>query len=201
MTASNRVDTFHEPMPVVHKVGTWFIVTAIAFIVLGTLAVLEPFVAGLAVTTLVGWLLVIGGVMHVIHTFRAESFGRGVWEFLIGLFYFAVGVYFLMHPVMALTALTLTLAIVLFFEAVMDLTGWFALRHVKGAGWLLADAIATAFLAILIWMGWPSVSVWAIGTLVGIKLMFSGFSRLMLGSTARGFEKRFGERFEERYVE
>lgn len=193
MSASDRIDTFHEPMPLVHKAGTWFIVTAIAFIVLGTLAILEPFVAGLAVTTLVGWLLVIGGIMHIIHTFRAESFGRGVWEFLVGVFYLAVGVYFLMHPVMALTALTLTLAIVLFFEAVMELTGWFAIRHVKGSGWLLADAIATTFLAVLIWMGWPSVSVWAIGTLVGIKLMISGFSRLMLGSGARRLEHRFAE--------
>jgi uncharacterized membrane protein HdeD (DUF308 family) len=193
MTASDRIDSFHEPMPLVHKAGTWFIVTAIAFIVLGTLAILEPFVAGLAVTTLVGWLLVIGGIMHIIHTFRAESFGRGVWELLVGLFYLAVGVYFLMHPVMALTALTLTLAIVLFFEAVMELTGWFAIRHVKGSGWLLADAIATTFLAVLIWMGWPSVSVWAIGTLVGIKLMISGFSRLMLGSGARRLEHRFAE--------
>ena len=193
MTTPNRVDTFHEPMPVVHKVGTWFIITAIAFIVLGTLAVLEPFVAGLAVTTLVGWLLVVGGIMHVIHTFRADSFGRGAWEFLIGLFYFAVGVYFLRHPVMALTALTLTLAIVLFFEAAMDITGWFATRHLNGSGWLLADAVVTTLLAVLIWMGWPSVSVWAIGTLVGIKLIISGFSRLMLGSATRGLERRFAE--------
>ena len=191
MTASNRVDTFNEPMPVVHKVGTWFIVTAIAFIVLGTLAVLEPFVAGLAVTTLVGWLLIVGGIMHVFHTFRADSFGRGAWEFLIGLFYFAVGVYFLRHPVMALTALTLTLAIVLFFEAAMDITGWFANRNVKGSGWLLADAIATTILALLIWMGWPSISVWAIGTLVGIKLIISGFSRLMLGNASRSLERHF----------
>ena len=28
---ANRVDTFGEPMPLVHKAGTWFIVTAIAF--------------------------------------------------------------------------------------------------------------------------------------------------------------------------
>lgn len=191
MATSNPSETFHEPMPLVHKAGTWFIFTAIAFIVLGTLAILEPFVAGLAVSTLVGWLLVIGGVMHFVNTFRSESFWRGAWQFLVGIFYLAVGVYFLAHPVMALTALTFTLAIVLFFEALMEVTGWFAMRHVKGSGWLLADAVATTFLAVLIWMGWPSISVWAIGTLVGIKLMFSGFSRLMLGSSVRGVEKRF----------
>jgi uncharacterized membrane protein HdeD (DUF308 family) len=197
MATSDRIENFHEPMPLVHKAGTWFIFTAIAFIVLGTLAILEPFVAGLAISTLVGWLLVIGGVMHFVNTFRSESFWPGVWQFVVGLFYLAVGGYFLTHPVIALSALTLTLAFVLFFEAVMEVTGWWAMRHVNGSGWLLADAVITTFLAALIWMGWPSATVWAIGTLVGVKLMFSGFSRLMLGSTTRSFEKRFEQRFVE----
>ena len=52
------------------------------------------------------------------------------------------------------------------------------------------STFATAVLAVLIWMNWPSVSVWAIGTLVGIKLIISGFTRLMFGSAARGFERR-----------
>jgi uncharacterized membrane protein HdeD (DUF308 family) len=176
-------------MPLVHKAGTWFIVTAIAFIVLGTMAILEPFIAGLAVATLVGWLLIVGGVMHVVNAFRADGIARGLWQALVGIFYVAVGVYFLGHPLMALSTLTLTLAFVLFFEAVMEVTAWFAMRHVDGAGWLLFDAIVTTFLAVLIWMNWPSVSVWAIGTLVGLKLMISGFSRLMLGTAARTVER------------
>jgi uncharacterized membrane protein HdeD (DUF308 family) len=191
MATSNPSETFNEPMPLVHKAGTWFIVTAIAFIVLGTMAILEPYIAGLAITTLVGWLLVVGGIMHAYSAFHAGSFGRGLWQFLVGLFYAAAGVYFLTHPVMGLSALTLTLAFVLFFEAVWEFTAWFATRDIKGSGWVLFDAIATTFLAVLIWMGWPSISVLAIGTLLGIKLIFGGFSRLMLGSNVRSFEGRF----------
>ena len=189
MATSNPSETFNEPMPLVHKAGTWFIVTAIAFIVLGTMAILEPFIAGLAVATLVGWLLIVGGVMHFVNAFRAHGIARGIWQALVGIFYVAVGVYFLAHPLMALSTLTLTLAFVLFFEAVLEVTAWFASRHISGAGWLLFDAIVTTFLAALIWMNWPSVSVWAIGTLVGLKLMISGFSRLMLGTTARTVER------------
>jgi len=37
----------------------------------------------------------------------------------------------------------------------------------------------------LIWFHWPSSSVWAIGTLVGVNLMMTGISRLMLGTVAR----------------
>jgi uncharacterized membrane protein HdeD (DUF308 family) len=187
---ANRVDTFGEPMPLVHKAGTWFIVTAVAFIVIGTMAILAPFVAGLAVATLVGWLFVVGGVMHIANAFRSDSVTRGVWQALVGLFYLVAGLYFLAHPLIALSTLTVMLAAVLFFEAIMDLFTWFATRHEDGSGWLLVNTFATGFLAVLIWMQWPSVSVWAIGTLVGIKLMISGFSRLMLGTAARGLEER-----------
>jgi uncharacterized membrane protein HdeD (DUF308 family) len=193
MATSNPSETFNEPMPLARKAGTWFIVTAVAFIVLGTMAILAPFVAGVAVATLVGWLLVVGGVMHIVNAFRSGSVMRAVWQSLVGLFYLIVGLYFLAHPVIALGTLTLMLAFVLFFEAIMDMTAWFATRSEEGSGWLLVNTFATALLAVLIWSQWPSVSVWAIGTLVGIKLMISGFSRLMLGTATRRFERRLVE--------
>jgi uncharacterized membrane protein HdeD (DUF308 family) len=40
----------------------------------------------------------------------------------------------------------------------------------------------TLLLGILIWARWPFSSVWAIGTLIGVSLIFSGISRLMLSS-------------------
>jgi uncharacterized membrane protein HdeD (DUF308 family) len=190
MTTSNPSETFNEPMPLVHKAGTWFIVTAIAFIVLGTMAIFAPFVAGLAVTTIVGWLLLVGGVMHIVNAFRSGSVSRAVWQSLVGLFYLFAGVYFLTHPLIALSSLTLMLAFVLFFEAIMEVTAWWATRHVEGSGWLIVNALGATVLGVLIWMNWPSATVWVIGTLVGLKLMISGFSRLMLGTSFRRFEKR-----------
>jgi len=43
----------------------------------------------------------------------------------------------------------------------------------------------TLLLAYLIWRPWPSSSVWAIGVLLGINLIVSGFTRLMLSAAAR----------------
>jgi uncharacterized membrane protein HdeD (DUF308 family) len=37
----------------------------------------------------------------------------------------------------------------------------------------------------MILRSWPVSSVWAVGTLVGISLLFTGFSRLMLALTAK----------------
>jgi uncharacterized membrane protein HdeD (DUF308 family) len=185
MSTSQRIDTLGGSMPELRGAGAWFIGMAIAFIVGGTLAIMAPFVAGLAVATLVGWLLVAGGVMHGVNAFKSDSITRAVWQTLVGVFYMIVGLYFLAHPLIALGTLTAMLAYVLFFEAIMDAITWFATRGEDGAGWLLVNTVATGLLAVLIWMQWPSVSVWVIGTLVGAKLIVSGISRLMFRSAAR----------------
>jgi len=186
MSTSQRVDMLEEAVPELRGAGMWFIVTAIAFIVLGTFAIITPLIAGLAVATLVGWLLLAGGVMHAANAFRGDSITRAVSQVLLGVFYVIAGLYFAAHPFIALGTLTIALACVLFFEAIMDLIAWFATRDEEGSGWLLVNTIATAFVSVVIWLHWPSVSVWAIGTLVGAKLMMSGISRLMLASAARG---------------
>ena len=59
------------------------------------------------------------------------------------------------------------------------------IRRVQHAGWVLFDGIVTLILGIFIWAQWPPSSVWVIGTLVGISLIFSGISRFMLSLAVR----------------
>jgi uncharacterized membrane protein HdeD (DUF308 family) len=62
---------------------------------------------------------------------------------------------------------------------------------VEGSGWLLVNGIITFILAVLVFRHWPAISIWAIGTLVGIDLIVNGVSRLALGSAARSARRRF----------
>ena len=84
-----------------------------------------------------------------------------------------------------LASLTLALAIYLFAEGVSELILSFRLRPMPGSGWLLFDGIITLILGVMIWRTWPSSTEWVIDTLVGISMLFSGVSRLMLFLTAR----------------
>jgi uncharacterized membrane protein HdeD (DUF308 family) len=181
MTQSH-LDTFGERM--VHHAGTWLIFTALLFMLLGIAAIGEPLVAGLAVTVLVGSLMIAGGITHIISVVRRDD-GGAVWHVTLGLVYMAGGVYFLSHPLLALAGLTLLLAMLLFVETGIDLVAYSAQKRQPGAVWLLVNACVTALLGTLIAMHWPSLTVWAVGTLVGVNLLTTGFSRLMLGTAAR----------------
>jgi uncharacterized membrane protein HdeD (DUF308 family) len=169
----------------VKKSVGWSIGLSVLMIVAGILAIASPLAAGIAVNLLVAWLLVFSGCVHLAFAWQTRSAGGFLWELLVGILYIFIGVYLLMHPVAGLTSLTIALAVYLVLEAILEFVLGFALRPLPGSGWLLFDAIVTLILAVMIWRTWPGNTPWIIGTLVGISMLFSGTTRLMLSLAAR----------------
>ena len=61
----------------------------------------------------------------------------------------------------------------------------FRMRPKDGWVWILFSAAMSVLLAILLFSGWPLSGIWAVGTLVGINLLFAGFSMISIGSAVR----------------
>ncbi len=163
----------------------WSIGLSVLLIVAGILAIGIPQVAGITVSLLVAWLLIFCGAAHLVFAWHLRATKGVLWELLLGVLYIGIGVFLLIHPVGGLAALTLALAIYLLAEGILEFVLSFALRPMPGSGWLLLDGIVTLILGILIWRTWPSSTEWVIGTLVGISMLFSGITRLMISLAAR----------------
>ncbi len=86
-------------------------------VLFGVLAVGSPFVAAVTVTVFIAWLIIFGGVVHLVLAFHAHRAGSILWKLLVGLAYVAIGGYTLMHPVLAWRRLTLLLASLFLIEA------------------------------------------------------------------------------------
>jgi len=185
MATANASQGLRGPATVAKKITGWFIAMAVLFIILGILAIIEPGVAGLAVTLLVGWLLIFGGVAHFVTAFKGGGTKHVLWQVLIGIVYLIGGFYFLTHPIMGIGTLTLLLAGIILAEGVIEIVAYFKTRREGASWWLLLNGIVTLLLGCLIWFHWPSSSVWAIGILVGVNLLMTGISRLMFGLAAR----------------
>ena len=189
MTLGNPPAGLAGPARIVEKASGWLIAIAVVLIILGLMAMVEPMVAGLAVAVLVGWILIVAGVTHVIGAFGGGGAGRAIWHGLIGVLYVIGGAYFLMHPLLGLGSLTLLLAGILIAEALLRIIAYTQMRGERGASWLLVNGVITILLGAMIWRNWPSSSVWAIGTLVGVNLLMAGVSRLMLALAARSLAR------------
>ena len=177
--------TSQSPVSFLNKASGWSIAWGVLLIVLGMMAIGQPLLAAVAVNALVGWLIVLGGVVHLVLAFHARGAGSVIWRLLVGLAYICIGGYLLTHPLLGVASLTLLLASLFLIEGVLDIVLYAKLRPARGANWVLFDGLVTLLLSLLIWIHWPSSSAWAIGTLVGVSLIMSGVARVMMSLAVR----------------
>jgi uncharacterized membrane protein HdeD (DUF308 family) len=177
-----------SPTPLSHIAGTavnWSIALSLLLLLAGFFAILIPYVSGIAITLFIGWAIILAGITHFVMAFKTHTTGGVLWELLLGALYLFAGGYLVFHPRSGLASLTLLLAVYLLFEGIIEIIHAFQVRPRHGTAWLWINAAITLILAIMIWKTWPVSSAWAIGTLVGLSMIFSGISRLMLSLAAK----------------
>ena len=172
-------------MEVLSRNWGWLLALGILMIVLGVFAIGAPQVATVAVQFALGWILVIAGIAEGIHAFMAQAWRGFLLELLSAILYLAVGVLLLVNPVGGALALTIVLAVFLIVEGIFKIMMALRVRDHRGWGWLLASGILSVILGLLIWAEWPASGLWVIGLLVGIQLLFTGWSLVMLALAAR----------------
>jgi len=170
---------------VVRRASTLSLLWGVLLICLGVLAIGSPMLAAVAVNAFVAWLIVLAGVVHLIVAFHTREAGSVIWRLLVGLAYICFGGYLIARPAMGVASLTLVLASLFLVEGILNIVLFFRARSIMRSGWILFDGIVTLLLGLMIYMQWPSSSAWAIGTLVGVSLIFSGVTRVMVSLAVR----------------
>jgi uncharacterized membrane protein HdeD (DUF308 family) len=177
-------------MDVLQKGWGWLLGLGILLSVLGLLLIAAPALGTLAVDLLVGWFLIIGGIAQLIHAFMEKAWRGFLLEVASGMLYLVVGLLLVFYPMAGAQALTIFLAAFLLIEGIVRIAMALRLRPAQGWGWLLFGGIVTVILALLIWMQWPASALWVIGLLVGINLLFTGWSLTMMAIAMRAHAGR-----------
>ncbi len=174
-----------SPVEMVRNASTISILWGVLLIVFGMVAVGSPLLAAVAVNALVAWLIVLAGVVHLMLAFRVHQAGSVIWKVLVGIAYLCFGGYLIMHPVLGVASLTLLLGSLFLIEGILNIVLYVKMRPIHGSSWMLVDGIVTLLLGLMIYLQWPSSSAWAIGTLVGVSMIFSGVARVMMSLAVR----------------
>jgi uncharacterized membrane protein HdeD (DUF308 family) len=175
----------NTPAEMVRHASTISILWGVLLIVLGMVAIGAPVIAAVAVNALVAWLIVLAGIVHLMLAFRVHGAGSVLWKLLVGIAYLCFGGYLIVHPLLGVASLTLLLASLFLIEGILDIVLFVKMRPIHGSSWVLIDGIVTLLLGLLIYMQWPSSSAWAIGTLVGVSLIFTGVARVAMSIAVR----------------
>lgn len=158
----------------------WSIVIGVLLIVIGVVSIALPQVSTIVTETWIAFVLISAGMGKLIYAFQSRQQIGWIWKLLLSLLYISVGIVLLTYPLSGTLTLTLLFGGFLLTEGIFELVLAFRLRPEQNWGWVLVNAIATLLLGIMIWYQWPFNAPWLIGTLVGISIIFTGVSRIML---------------------
>lgn len=158
---------------------------SLLFILTGIGAIVAPFAAGISLSVFFGVLVVLDGFAYGALAFHVRGTAAFLFRLIVGLSFIAVGVYLCVQPGLGLLDLTPFLALTFFVEGVGEVAAFLSIKGDPRSVWLLLNALISILIALLIWRHWPSSASWAVGTIVGVKLVFSGItpSRLASAST------------------
>lgn len=154
-------------------------------VVFGVIAVGSPLITGVAVAVFVGFLLLASGVTQIIHALKSKQWGTGFWGTAIGMLGVVAGLMMIFRPMIGLVTMTMLLAIYFLVDGISEIIAAFRIKPDQGWGWVLFNGIIAVLLGLMIWRQWPVSGAWAIGLLVGIHILLTGWSMIILGTGAR----------------
>jgi uncharacterized membrane protein HdeD (DUF308 family) len=186
-TSKADLDRLQSTVTTLHMHWRLFLIEGIVLLVLGLLAMVVPPIATIAVEVLIGWLLLMSGIVGLIATLRMRSApGRG-WSLVSAVVGIVAGIVLLAWPLSGAVSLTMVLTLFLVIEGVVSIL--YALEHRRelSARWgvMLFSGVVDLFLAGIIFAGLPGTAAWAIGLLVGINLVFGGGALIAMALHAR----------------
>ena len=165
----------------------FFLIEGIVLLILGAIAVCVPPLATVTVEILIGWLILLSGVLGLVMTFQTRGSPGFGWSLLSAAVGIAAGGVLLLWPLSGVLTLTVILTAFLTVEGVVSIMYALAHRRESSSRWqmMLLSGIVDLILAGLILAGLPGTAAWAIGLIVGINLLFGGVALVAIALQAR----------------
>jgi uncharacterized membrane protein HdeD (DUF308 family) len=168
----------------------WLIIGAISLLG-GIAALLNPFAATLAATTLAAWIFLFTGVLQIVGVFQTEGWGARLWGLILALAFLWLGITILANPLQGVISLTLVAGLMFIATGIAKIL--FAFR-IRGSGyfvWALLSGAVSLILGIMVFTNFPQSAVVLLGVLLAIELISTGitlisFALLLRNNPLRG---------------
>ncbi|MGZ3767294.1 MAG: HdeD family acid-resistance protein [Mucilaginibacter sp.] len=155
-----------------------FAAEGVFLIILGTTAIIIPQIFTVGIALFLGWLLLIAGIAQVIRAISVISMpGFSLWLFT-GLLQVIIGYFLVTDTLEGVITLTLLLTVLFALEGIVKTYLAFTMRPLGRWSGMLFSGVTSLLLALVVWLGWPGSVSWVLGLLLGINMIFLGWSLL-----------------------
>jgi uncharacterized membrane protein HdeD (DUF308 family) len=180
-----------------HQHWALYLLEGVVLVVLGLTAIVLPPLATLVVTILLGWLLLVSGIIGLVTTYLMQPAPGSVWSLVSAVLAIVVGFVLLSNAELA--AFSITIVLLVFFIIEGAATIMYARAHKRemsqGRGdWMIASGVADLALGAYIVYGLPVVAPWALGLIVGLNMLFGGVAMIAMAERAHKMDKAHAAR-------
>ena len=150
-----------------------YLLLGIALTAAGVFVLGDVVLASIISAVLIGWVIVIAGIIEVIHAFSARGWKGFLLDLLLGALYIAGGWLLLSNPVAASLSLTLAIGVVWIVSGVSRIALASAIWR-EGGWFIFLSGILAVLPGAIILARWPASGLWVLGLLLGIDLVVHG---------------------------
>lgn len=151
---------------------------------LGLSSIAAPQFAAITAELLFGTIVFIAGGAELIYAWEMRAFGGSFWRLLRASCFLGTGSILLFSPLTGIMTLALALGATFVIDGVLRLI--VASQVHRRHGLMILDGLIGLLLGAMILTGWPANSIFIVGTVVGIRLLFSGILVLVVGRALGG---------------
>jgi uncharacterized membrane protein HdeD (DUF308 family) len=152
----------------------------LAAIIFPTITVLTSFVA----VVVVGVSLMLSGVAVIVAAFWAGKWSGLLVQLLVGILYVVAGFAITEAPAQSAALFTVLIASMFIVVGLFRTVAALVVRFPHW-GWALLNGVLTLLCGIIIYRHFPGAALWAVGLLVGIDMLFQGWTWIMLSLAIR----------------
>jgi uncharacterized membrane protein HdeD (DUF308 family) len=168
-------EVFRQAMrETVKKHSLWYLIKGVLLIIAGIVAIIYPVISSVAFVVILGWLLIISGVVQGISLIGAGQVPHFWLELISVVLALIVGFLLIRNPGEGLQTITLLLIVFLMIQGISKVVFALTIRPFQNWGWVLASGILGIVLSVILWSSLPGTAAWLIGLLVGIELIGEG---------------------------
>ncbi|MDJ0513960.1 MAG: HdeD family acid-resistance protein [Methyloceanibacter sp.] len=158
----------------VKRYSLWYLIQGVLLVVAGVLAIISPIIASVAIVFLLGWVLIISGVLQALGLIGASNVPHFWLQLISAVLAILIGILLLRSPESGLLVMTMLLIVYFMVEGIAKVIFALTIRPFPNWGWVLASGLVGIVLSFILWANMPLTADWVLGLMLGILLVSEG---------------------------
>jgi uncharacterized membrane protein HdeD (DUF308 family) len=158
----------------IKRYSLWYLLEGVLLVIAGVFALIYPYLASVTLVFLLGWILIISGVLQGIGLIGAKDVPHFWLQLVSAVLAILIGLLLLRNPDAGLLIMTVLLIVFFVVEGISKIIFALNIRPFMGWVWVLLSGVIGLLLGAYLWANMPLSSEWVLGILLGIMLISEG---------------------------